>query len=520
MTQTFKPTNYRVKKGVQRLSGTNLNESMGYEKDSDLKSAVREAKLKKIDLKKMAERGWYVEFKDGVSAKVKTSSDLGLEYLPDGEEKNGYLYPNEEITVKVIYDSSGKVSHIVSTQITDKDTSTAIGATRISRGISEVSVGQEESAMSTEDSEIKTTSDSIELNSAYIYINKVKFDGVSNSITVAADDSPEEFIRRATFSCLGKNDTETVQSAIDHIGEGGLISFAPGTYEVSGIELKENCILEGSGSNTVLLLEANSTKNLMDSSVSKVTIRNIKFDGNNLNQTEYHDIINIGESTQNHIRNCEFTDVMGSAIIFDGAAVDGMCHDNSVVNCNINNCSKDAIKVNRAYDIVLQMCNIENSGISNLNTSGSIFINLSNNISIDLCKVKESNSNGVYVTASKGTKISGLNIEASNLNGILINQNTNTIIQNSIISNNGQLNITGNTNGILLQDGTDNSITGCNITDYETTKTQDYGIYMKYMTLTGQPDYILVKNNLLRGNKVSAIQSVGAHNIVSDNIGV
>ena len=64
--------------------------------------------------------------------------------------KKCYLYPNEEITVKVIYDSSGKVSHIVSTQITDKDTSTAVGATRISRGISEVSVGQEESTMSTE----------------------------------------------------------------------------------------------------------------------------------------------------------------------------------------------------------------------------------------------------------------------------------------------------------------------------------------------------------------------------------
>ena len=54
MTQTFKPTNYRVKKGIQRLSGTNLNESMGYEKIVTLRR--KRGKAQKIDLKKWRKR--------------------------------------------------------------------------------------------------------------------------------------------------------------------------------------------------------------------------------------------------------------------------------------------------------------------------------------------------------------------------------------------------------------------------------------------------------------------------------
>lgn len=176
MVEAFKPTDHRVRKSIKRMSGTDLNESSGYEQPSDTESGVREAKLEKIKLKDIAKNGWHVKLKNGVVAKVKSTNELGVESLPDGEVKNGYLYPSEDTFYKVVVDSSGKVSHIVGTQIKDLDTSTPVGATRIVRGDGEVIIGQNQLKLSTKDSTIEIIDGVIRINAQEVYINETKIE--------------------------------------------------------------------------------------------------------------------------------------------------------------------------------------------------------------------------------------------------------------------------------------------------------------------------------------------------------
>lgn len=178
MVRYFTPTEARVKRSMRDIvSGNTGNQGSEQEApDSKTLKGIREAKLKKIDLNKVATNGWHVILPDGTQAKVKSSSDLGLEYLPDGDVKEGFLYPKEDTFVKVEIDANGKINHIVATSMTDLSTSTPVGATRIVRGDSEVIVGQSETKINTKNATFIIGEDKVEINAKEVYINGKKIE--------------------------------------------------------------------------------------------------------------------------------------------------------------------------------------------------------------------------------------------------------------------------------------------------------------------------------------------------------
>lgn len=139
MAKNFIPTNQKMRGAIRKIAGTDFETLTGYERPSDtkLKKGTEKAKVEKIELRKYAEDGWTVKTETGRILQAQLSSDYGIDWLPEGEIKNGYLYPTEDIYVDIVPDSYGNGTNILSTGTPTID-EPIVGATIISRGQSKV----------------------------------------------------------------------------------------------------------------------------------------------------------------------------------------------------------------------------------------------------------------------------------------------------------------------------------------------------------------------------------------------
>jgi len=118
----------------------------------------------------------------------------------------------------------------------------------------------------------------------------------------------------STFGAAGNgivNDTAAVQSAINACGSNGTVTFTGGSYLVSGLALKSNCTLAGSGGAAIILATANS----FIADISQLT--NVRITGLTLNSNGLGGgIIAQGYAPAQNIQidHCVFRNVPATAI--------------------------------------------------------------------------------------------------------------------------------------------------------------------------------------------------------------
>lgn len=476
MPTPFHPTHHQVRKGIRRISGTDLNESVGFEKaPMDKLKGIREAKLTKVDLSKLDSSGWYVQFDDtGKIGRVRMSSDLGIAYLPNGDLKNGFLYPSSTLKVKVATDNSGRLEHIISAQ--PKDSKAIVGSTRLHQG----------------DSDVIIQNNRILLTSNNILINGVA--GVANNMAFVASDSPDALKPRATYYCDGTTDAAIIQGAIDAHPEGGLLDFAPGTYWFEkAVTIGPNFTVHGAGDSTVFKLKngANSSMFVNQGIVTNTKFMFIKFNGNRVNQTTLNSLISLYNTQGCTIQNSQFIDALGAGIELSASS------NNLLTALNISNCGEST--------------HLDSAGIK-------IIGGLTN--SITNCNISNNQGNGIYSGASKGLKINTVDARSNQLNGYFSNNDQYALIQNSLFESNGQKATITHAHGISIWDGLYNSYTGNTMTDYNNSgKKQRLGISMTNNSgdIPG-PDYMIIKDNILIENGIGSIATYGSNNKISDNI--
>ena len=244
------------------------------------------------------------------------------------------------------------------------------------------------------------------------------------------------------------------------------------------------------------------------------------------------------------VKNCVLEDIGVSGVVADGIRVSYI--HRAVIESNVVNETTEAgIAVSGPSDEVIVKKNIivntnglgievDTGGgerpVSDLVISSNIIILgggtnqdgiLLNNSVFD-CIIKENRIKGagrnginVYNTCGRCV-IEGNIVEECARNGIVLYYNTtNCTVRGNICRNNSQSD-PGTYAGIALTGGgcTDNVIVGNRCFDDQASPTQGYGVYEGG---TGS-DYNLIACNILRGNSVSAVSTVGTNTLVTDNI--
>ena len=158
----FIPTQHKLRESVRRIAGTDLHRLSGHERpsDKDLEKGTEKALVEKIFLKEYSEDGWEVTTISGRRERVEISSDLGVEWLPDGKIVNNILYPEEEVWVEIIPDAFGEGYRILSSNIKKRKVPEP-GSTTIIRG----------------NSMIKIHKDRIEINTPKLILNGDEYNG-------------------------------------------------------------------------------------------------------------------------------------------------------------------------------------------------------------------------------------------------------------------------------------------------------------------------------------------------------
>jgi len=117
------------------------------------------------------------------------------------------------------------------------------------------------------------------------------------------------------------DDTAAVQLAITTLTAGGTVWFPAGTYIVEGVDVASNITLAGDGS-AVLKLKANATDGILNiETLTHVTVRGLRFDGNVTNQTiasvpQTREIVDVNDSDYVRVLDCTFINLLENCIDF------------------------------------------------------------------------------------------------------------------------------------------------------------------------------------------------------------
>ncbi|MDD4363734.1 MAG: right-handed parallel beta-helix repeat-containing protein [Atribacterota bacterium] len=182
---------------------------------------------------------------------------------------------------------------------------------------------------------------------------------------VAASDSSEEIKASADYVCIGENDHETIQTAINSIAEtGGTISLTEGTFYLATDTYitGNNIIFEGAGEDKTLLVWSAGRFGTIGKEY--VTLRNFKTTGTGaivLWNSSHIKVENVTATVDDSFAGAAFTTFVSSKIIEDieynnckaidcgrhGWMSDGweapkLIKNIRYVNCKAINCGKDS----------------------------------------------------------------------------------------------------------------------------------------------------------------------------------
>lgn len=215
-------------------------------------------------------------------------------------------------------------------------------------------------------------------NITYTNINNMAIDGniiyvdaVNDSIgfftTTPANESyiqlSDKFVICDTFTSAGIN------ACIDALGsDGGEVYLPEGTYSITTqITIDySNTTLTGAGAGTILQLDSNTIYCIYASDKSNITIRNIRFDGNESSIDTTKSLIYLNDNNtgkgQFLIENCYFVNCDYRMIEFNGSCT--LC-SNNVTDCYFYD-SDDTDSVAIYTDQTYAMTRVEGCGFSNI----------------------------------------------------------------------------------------------------------------------------------------------------------
>jgi parallel beta-helix repeat protein len=167
-----------------------------------------------------------------------------------------------------------------------------------------------------------------------------------------------------------------------------------------------------------------------------------------------------------------------------------------------------------ADEVVISKNEIDNAAYTLLADGWGILLDNCTNVIIENNSITRAYYFGLAVHRSPGTIIRDNIVLNSMLSGVRLWSSNNSLIFRNIIKNNGCYELLSyDRNGIDLVDSFNCTIYENSVLDDQVTKTQRYGLVEK-----GKSDYNLITRNDFRYNKIGAIQIVGPHTIVVDNL--
>ncbi len=159
-TRPFIPTRFVTKNSLRQVVGLDFFNLQGFEGEEIEDEGVERAIVEKIKFDPNFGDIWEVKTFSGRREFVQMSSDYGIQWMPEGEEKNGIFYPSETVIVELAPDAYGNGKRIIST-FSDPGSKPEPGATVIVRG----------------ESKILVFKDRIEIETPKLIINGEDYDG-------------------------------------------------------------------------------------------------------------------------------------------------------------------------------------------------------------------------------------------------------------------------------------------------------------------------------------------------------
>jgi hypothetical protein len=370
--------------------------------------------------------------------------------------------------------------------------------------------------------------------------------------------------------------TSAFQEAIDSLpATGGCILVVPGTYIIDGLKLngtegdKNNVMLWGWGPASILKTKASATNDYMVRvSGDKCVAKNVMFDGNVANQSSNKYILDLRGSSFMKVRACEVRAFYGTAIRGGGASnlsvldtdfvgttgdsdygIDFTDEDVLAKNVLISRCVFDNIDEHAIEILAVRNCAIANCIFANGGTS-AYYVNIRSSenvspsgVSVRKCTMEDA-AVGVGVVADfsrsiKGVMIDGNTMKSQSSFGIYLLAGGSSAIYGGVISNNqvreasvAGIGVGRNIYGysIIGNQCSENQTYGIwaggyggvhdcvflgNIcSDYQSSPTQDYGIYLS----ADAYDNVVVGNNV-KWNATTNLVDLGEDNVVSHNKG-
>lgn len=334
---------------------------------------------------------------------------------------------------------------------------------------------------------------------------------VDNKIVVyvAAADSPQAKRNLASYFCDGIDDQEQIQKAIDSLPSGGTVHLLEGTYIISSaINLKNDKVIQGSGSSTILRLKDNLE---VDTSIfitdyfntgsHNISIFNLTLDGNRSNNVG---IICTGLSLRG-----------GRNIKIQNVAIKN-CNHGIYLDCSSNN--------DPLTNVVILNCSMTYCGAAGLYVpfTASNDSNLINNITISGCLIERNDSYGCILPSLSNITVS--TIQYNGVAGLDVRGKNTTVTNNIVNKNEGpgiivdseSAYVSGNTvleNGRISEDtwanifvasNSANAIIQNNVCRKGTTIQTDYGIHIQFAS-----NVLVTNNDCYQGGSTAGIFDEG-----------
>lgn len=518
------PTKQKFKRSLRQITGVEKVGSKYEGDDTDLDEldfGVRLAKLDKIDLRDIARENWFLRSDQGQeTARISPGT---ADFLPEGVIRNNFLYPSEDVNVKVITDSRGNTSHILGLDYPTERVS--VGSVGLVRGSTHIEAHPSGASIFTGTSSF-SVGDDILLNTRNLYINNKKFTGVTLTLSVASLNSPDDAQNRADILLTGENDSQNIQTEIDKYynkGEAIGLEFAPGNYFFDkALNLPNGFSIKGSRGLTKfnLLERVNDSIIKVTDELAQVNIVEIDFNGNKQNQIEKNNVIDIQDAHMILIDRCNINDASLNGIQING-------HDINLNEVHIKSSNNNGLYIYESDVISVTNSKMEENGqqpSSIESTLGGIKLEKTHNAKITGTYSIKNNTNGFMSQSCNGVVFSNVTSLDNGFNGLLSIKDNFCKIMGSDFSNNGVMKQDPHRAGIYLSNGGYNNISNNNIIS-ELGGTQTTGISLrKDYEDEPYPHKTIIKSNIVvnHDNPLTYYGSIENYddNNISENIGV
>jgi parallel beta-helix repeat protein len=239
-----------------------------------------------------------------------------------------------------------------------------------------------------------------------------------------------------------------IQSAINTLTWGGTIFLLKGTYELDdALGLVFNSLaLEGEGNATVLKVKASKQVNAIQGFNSRLSISNLKIDGNKANNVAGGDLtkqngIYFSGASQSHIEN-----VFVENCIYDGIFVSATTEAQSISieNCISNNNDRSGIEFNNITFSKISGSNVQSNGWQGIRiVENSYFVRVIDN------QARENGVYGIYVEGVGNNFITANLVWGNYQHGVCLYSSSGNEVTDNIICDN-DLGLTSTYDGIRL----------------------------------------------------------------------